>query len=132
MRGKEVYFDQNTTEVSFVIGMKIKLLNPSWTIRTDDWGFFFRAFGNYLTGSNSYWRSYDSFLVIMITAGITGVLWLFGSYTEFKRYSDAHSNASVNKKNKQIGILPVCDLLFPLSWRQYIHILQNEYKNKLL
>lgn len=88
MRGKEVYFDENTTEVTFYVGMQIKLLNPTWTIRTDDWGFIYRAFGNYLSGSNNYWRSYDVFIGLLLTAGITGTLYLFGSYIEFKRFTD--------------------------------------------
>jgi len=85
MRGKEVYFDQNTTEFTFLAGMEMKTRNLNWTIRTDDWGYFYRAFCNYMSGSNNYWKDYDAFLGIILTSSFSGVLWIFGLYLEYIR-----------------------------------------------
>lgn len=93
MRGKEVYFAQNATEVTFSTGMQIKLMNPDWDIKTDDWGYFYRAYSNYMSGTNKYWRNYDAFLGIVITTGICGMLWLFGNYHDFKRLSPGSGEA---------------------------------------
>lgn len=87
MRGREVYFDQNSTEVTFFNGMNIKLNNPSWTMKTDDLGYFYRAFNSYLTGNNySFWKSYDAFFGIMIAGIMSSIIWLIGGIMEIYKF----------------------------------------------
>ena len=88
-RGKEVYFDESPTEVTFAIGKTIKSMYASFTIRTDDWGYFYRAFESTRDNENSYWKDYDVFLAIACTAGVTGILWIVCSIIDVFKFTRA-------------------------------------------
>ena len=94
-KGKEVYFDEELStgvSYSFAAGMVMKLANPEWTIRTDDWGYFYRAFEETLKDSNSYWKDYDVFLAIAVTAGVTGIMWFINSIVEIRKFAKSRWN----------------------------------------
>eukprot|EP00830_Metopus_es_P015833 TRINITY_DN4695_c0_g1_i1.p1 TRINITY_DN4695_c0_g1~~TRINITY_DN4695_c0_g1_i1.p1 ORF type:complete len:286 (-),score=26.85 TRINITY_DN4695_c0_g1_i1:60-917(-) len=75
-RGKDTYFVQNETEADIFTGLAMKLLNPSLTIKTDNWGYFQVAFSDVMANSSSKWKDYDCFLAILGTAGISGIMWI--------------------------------------------------------
>jgi hypothetical protein len=75
-RGKETYFVQDPTEVTFQRGLVLKFMNPTWEMKTDDWGYFYRAFDYTLSNPDGYWKDYDVFLALAITAAITGIMWI--------------------------------------------------------
>ena len=90
-RGKEVYFaeDPTGTEYSFQVGVGLKLsIYQTWTIKTDDWGYFYRAFFSTWNNSNSSWKSYDAFLAIVLTAGVTGILFFILSIMDIRKFSN--------------------------------------------
>ncbi len=93
-KGKEVYFVEDPTERTFEAGMVDKFTNPSWTIKTDDWGYIYRAFEKTLSNSNSYWKDYDIFLAVALTAGVTSILWVIGCSIEINKYVKANWNAT--------------------------------------
>lgn len=75
-KGKELYFDEDPTKSDFTFqdAFEIKLANPTWVIKTDDIGYFYRAFVE--KEVNPYWENYDVLLFIGIVSGITGTLWI--------------------------------------------------------
>ncbi len=75
-RGKEAYFLEDEADRSFADAMTKKRANPQWTMRTDDWGYFYTAFR---AGQGSYWKDYDVFLCVALTAGLAGSLWVASS-----------------------------------------------------
>ena len=92
-KGKEVYFDEDPNtgaSYTFAVGMGIKLFsNTEWTVRTEDWGYFYRAFEETMKDSNSYWKDYDVWLAIVITAGVTGIMWIINSIIEIRKFAKA-------------------------------------------
>eukprot|EP00826_Nyctotherus_ovalis_P062341 TRINITY_DN8_c0_g1_i3.p1 TRINITY_DN8_c0_g1~~TRINITY_DN8_c0_g1_i3.p1 ORF type:complete len:270 (+),score=59.93 TRINITY_DN8_c0_g1_i3:2-811(+) len=85
-KGKEVYFKEDPDGKEYTINEAIivKQTNPSWSIRTEDWGHFYRAFVK--DNSNSFWEKYDCLLSITITAGVVGVLWIITAVFNMYKY----------------------------------------------
>jgi len=83
--GKEVYFDQDPgREYTFREFKDAKIANPSWTPRTDDWGYFYRG---YYRNKDSYWEKYDVFLLVIVTSAITTFLWILTSLLGIYKYA---------------------------------------------
>jgi hypothetical protein len=87
-KGKEIYFDEDGgASHSFVEGMMIKTVtNPTWTIKTEDWGWFQRASEEVRKDSSSFWKDYDVWIAIVVTAGVTGIMWIINSIMEIKKF----------------------------------------------
>ena len=92
-RGKEVYFDEDSNEVSFETGMAIKQIHPNWTMQTEDWGYFPRAFNDVLNlNDKSMWKKYDVYIAIACTSGITGLIWFIAGLIEISKFRGAKWN----------------------------------------
>lgn len=91
-RDKEVYFDEDPTEVTFVTGMAKKLLNPGLHIRTDDWGYFYRSFDTWIDDKSGFWNDYEVMIPITCTAGVTGIMWLILSIIELVKFCSSKWN----------------------------------------
>ena len=89
-KGKEVYFaeDSDQMEYTFLDALSIKLLNPTWTMKTDDWGYFYRAYERAALNSDSFWSQYDIFVATCFVTAITGVAWLIMSLIEIRQFLD--------------------------------------------
>lgn len=64
--------------------MELLKTNPGWTIRTDDWGFFYRA--RVERSSNSFWEDYDVLIQIGITGFLTGTMWVITSIINIVKF----------------------------------------------
>lgn len=95
-----MYFEEDATEYDFVTGMAMKLVNPSWTIKTDYWGYFFTAFDKTMKNSNSYWKDYDVLLCLVITAGVTGILWIITTIIEMHKFAKCKWNLAKCVSNR--------------------------------
>eukprot|EP01022_Parablepharisma_sp_SALTPOND_P008164 TRINITY_DN135304_c1_g1_i1.p2 TRINITY_DN135304_c1_g1~~TRINITY_DN135304_c1_g1_i1.p2 ORF type:complete len:245 (-),score=7.32 TRINITY_DN135304_c1_g1_i1:81-815(-) len=83
-QGREVYFENNPQRAyTFLQGKELKLANPSWVIRTDDWGYIYRA---YQRENDPYWSQYDVFLYIVVTAAVTTFLWVLVTLMDLYKY----------------------------------------------
>ncbi len=87
-KGKEVYFDQDPQhlEYRFEDAMQIKDQHQNWTMRTDDWGYFQRAYYRVRDEGSDYWYSYNVFIAIIVTTAVTGFLWLIASIIEIVKF----------------------------------------------
>ena len=87
-RGKEVYFDEvPNIEFTLQMGILMKAMHSTYTMRTDDWGYFQRAFFDVLDNPDTtMWKDYDVFLGIACTAGVTGILWVIASGLEITKF----------------------------------------------
>eukprot|EP01022_Parablepharisma_sp_SALTPOND_P001384 TRINITY_DN106266_c0_g1_i1.p1 TRINITY_DN106266_c0_g1~~TRINITY_DN106266_c0_g1_i1.p1 ORF type:complete len:263 (+),score=-0.87 TRINITY_DN106266_c0_g1_i1:232-1020(+) len=82
-KGLDVYFDQYPgQEFDLIQGLQSKVLDPTLTIRTDNWGYFRVAYLRVLYDANSEWAKYDCYLALCGVAGICGILWLLTSLTD--------------------------------------------------
>ncbi len=84
-RGKEVYFDEDPTEVTFDYGMYMHAIHPTWKLRTDDWGWIYRSHGLAQDGSE-YWKEYDVFIAILVTGPILSFFWLLYGILALYKY----------------------------------------------
>ncbi len=75
-RGKDVYFSTDPNEYDLPTGLSMKFATPSLTIRTENWGYFQVAFSRAISDSDSGWKRYDCFLVILLTVCIVSVAWI--------------------------------------------------------
>ena len=89
-KGKEIYFEDDTTETEYRFGdpniLIMKEFNPYWTIATDDWGYFYRFFERATIESSTLWKEYNVFEIIVITVGITGLLWIILTVANLLKY----------------------------------------------
>ena len=87
-KGKEAYFaeDPDQTEYTLFTAVPAKAFNPAWTLKTDDWGYFYRAFQRGTLNSDSTWKDYDALLAIAITAGITGFIWFITAIIDIRKF----------------------------------------------
>ncbi|MDR3549440.1 MAG: hypothetical protein P4M11_14445 [Candidatus Pacebacteria bacterium] len=85
-RGKEAYFDEDPTERDIVAAINLKLVHPTWTMRTDDWGYIRRVYEDNKDGTNNRWKEYNVFLAICITAAVCGAVWIFTNLCEVKKF----------------------------------------------
>ncbi len=82
-KGKETYFIEDpTVELPFRTGVQFQILQRSWTLTTDDWGWFQRAHEI----NDSFWSKYDVFYALFIVGGVCGIYWLIFSITELVKY----------------------------------------------
>jgi len=59
----------------------------NWTMRTDDEGYFQRAFLDVLKNEkNSFWKDYDVFVAICCTTGVTGIIWVIIGIFELTKF----------------------------------------------
>ena len=81
-RGKEIYFseDPNGLEYTLEQAKTIKEQNFSWNIKTDDWGYFYRAY-------TEDWNKYNLFLPIAICGAIMGLSWTITTLFNIAKYT---------------------------------------------
>ncbi len=75
-KGKMVYFDELPNDYDFFEGMTLKLLTPTLTIKTENWGYFQTAYEKVRDNSSSTWKDYDCYYALLATAGVTGLMWI--------------------------------------------------------
>lgn len=102
-RGKEVYFAQDPTEYEFRAALAMKKINPQYSIKTDDWGYFQRAFQRVQDTNDSYWSNYDAFLAILVTAGVVGIYWIVTCIVYIVKL--VNHSTTIGKKVLQIHLL---------------------------
>ena len=97
-RDKEIYFEGDPSETEYEFGdpniLRIKEANPTWEIKTDDWGYIYRVFEKAIFNSRTLWREYNVFVLIVITVGITGILWIILSIVNIIKYAKMRWNLS--------------------------------------
>jgi len=93
-KGKEIYFKEDPAGKEYTIkeAWALKLLNPEWTIRTDDWGYFYRAFTT--KDVNPFWEDYDSLLQMTITIGVSGLLFFITGIINACKFCGGNFNAA--------------------------------------
>lgn len=52
---------------------------PQFTINTEDWGYFQRAYEEVKSGENMRWEEYNVALYIMLVSAISGGLLIIGT-----------------------------------------------------
>jgi len=83
--GREVYFTDNPANVyRFEEAKEIKEANPERVMRTDNWGYFYKANQR---SNESYWSNYNIIPHIWITAGVTTFLWLLVCIMDIYKYA---------------------------------------------
>eukprot|EP00831_Metopus_contortus_P078977 TRINITY_DN775_c0_g1_i3.p2 TRINITY_DN775_c0_g1~~TRINITY_DN775_c0_g1_i3.p2 ORF type:complete len:352 (-),score=40.93 TRINITY_DN775_c0_g1_i3:61-1116(-) len=84
-KGLDVYFAGDTTEYDLISGLALKIANPSYEIKTDNWGYFQEADNRVSKDSSSKWKDYNVFWYILLFTGST-VLFSLGA-TSFSIYA---------------------------------------------
>ena len=82
-RGNEIYFDESPNVYDFENAKIAKLANPSWHMRTDDWGYIYRAYQS----TDPYWSKYNVFLYIVVTAAVTTFMWVIATLVDIWKYT---------------------------------------------
>ena len=90
-RGKEAYFREDITERTLEDAVTLKQVHPTWTILTDDLGYFQRAHEE----SSNRWQEYDVFQSILVTACITGSLWVLINCLETYKFGTVKWNLAL-------------------------------------
>ena len=83
---------EDATELTLLAAIDKKANNPSWTLKTDDWGYFQRA---YERKSDAFWSKYNVFEAMLVTGIITGVYWFIISIVDLKKYSGANWETAI-------------------------------------
>jgi len=86
-KGKEVFFDEAPTEVTFQQGILLKALNPTWNMKTEDWGYIQRAYDAVKKDASSYWKDYDIYFLILVVAGASGLLFIITGIIELIKFA---------------------------------------------
>lgn len=94
MKGKEIYFKEDPTgkEYSIREAEIVKQQNPTWTIETDDWGYFYRAFAKH--EDKSFWEDYDCALQITITTGVVSFFFIISGILNAVKFCKARFKLS--------------------------------------
>lgn len=85
-RGKEAYFDSDKTERTVQDAIQVKATHPKMKIRTDDWGYFRRAYEEINEDTNDRWEEYNVFMEITIIAAACGGIWFILGITDMCKY----------------------------------------------
>ena len=118
-KGKDVYFDAVPDEYDLFTGLALKIANPTYTIMTENWGYFQVAFERVNKDSSSPWKDYDCFLYILCIAGGTGLFWIIMASIEIHQFRKvlfrwsckalSHpSNANIDADLDDHRLLSVC------------------------
>ena len=82
-----LYFEEDSTEADYTFDYAINhiyTVNPQWTAKTDDYGYFRRAFDYHY--EDEFWEPYDVFLIIAIIMPITVLLWLIIAIFDIRKH----------------------------------------------
>lgn len=82
-KGREAYFVEDPSPLQFVDILAAKKQHPDWQLKTEDWGFFYTAFK---CESTNYWKSYDVFIVLILTSIFTSLTWALTSWIEINKF----------------------------------------------
>ena len=90
-KGREAYFAEKLdTELPLVFALKFKVTAPTWTLKTDDWGWIQRASENL----DSFWKNYDVFYAVLIVGIVCSLYWLVSGIFELLKYKREDANAA--------------------------------------
>ena len=90
-RNKELYFSEDPdVEYEFNNGdfLAKREQNQDWSPKTDDWGYIYRTFERGILNSEKVWKDYDVLVLISITAGVCGILWIILSILDIKKFKN--------------------------------------------
>ena len=97
-RDKEIYFEEDPDKKEYVFGypniLTVKANNPTWTLKVCDWGYIYRVFNKGIVNSIGDYVEYDTFLLIVVTSGVTGLLWFILSIVDIKKFKNTIWNLS--------------------------------------
>lgn len=89
-RSKEIYFkgDPNDTEYEFGDSeiLLIRITNPDWKLKIKDSGYIYRMFERGIINNEPGYDKYDLFILIVCTAGVTGILWFILSILDIMKF----------------------------------------------
>lgn len=90
-RSKEIYFNEDPDNKEYEFPDEAILVqkgdNPGWALKMKDWGYIYRVYERGLLKSNPDVRKYDVFLLIIITGGLTGLMWFILSVYDIEKFS---------------------------------------------
>ena len=85
-RGKEVYFEDSNQEYSLSEGILNIESHNGKQIKTDDWGYIYRAYESPTRDPAIHWEDYSILKYIIATSIISGVFWLGGGVFDLIKF----------------------------------------------
>lgn len=82
MKGKLLYFEEDSgTEYNFETAIDAIANNPSWKMKTDDQGYFQRAFSY----NDEYWSEYNVFISILLIGSIAALTLIIAAIIDITK-----------------------------------------------
>lgn len=126
-----MYFSGLNGEYNLTAGFDLReQYGHGYAIKTDNWGYFEIAFKDAWGNTDSDWKDYDCFLIIILTGCITGVLWLIECSINVHALRFGWALYGCKVPPEPIRTIESClrrNQLLALPWRECVHLLPDMY-----